>query len=431
MTEAQIAKADKLYDAGKWSQAIVAYKKCIGPRSKIADDERSRVYFCLGSAHSKLNQPDASIEWYTKRIDLNIAFYASHAYYNRGLAYRAAGKYASALADFTKASTLYVLPDDVANCYRHRSTVYRDMKLHDLESADLEMAVGLSTDSQVVDDCKKRIAEIRTLVGRPAVAAAAAVAAGPAVDQRAIADAVAAALHAEANKRKREGESESAAAAASNKRLKPNEADRDGSGNGGGGGADSVSALLQPEPVTQLSGLGVNGVSEYLRSIDSAYIKSFADKKINGATLCNLTDALLTKLGVSDEFHRLRILSDVQRERESKTQPVVSAAAGGGGGGGGGMDSKHSVGAGATPTGVLSAHELISQLLSEQAKSQSAAAAVEEAKKCVVCLDGAKAVRFAPCNHICCCEKCGLGTTLTACPLCRSPITGRDKLFFA
>ncbi len=246
----------------------------------------------------------------------------------------------------------------------------------------------------------------------------------------------AAVAEAETHKRKREQPAAAAAAAATaaappstapNKRRKPNEKESAWSGgsggsssgggsgsggSGGGGGAD-------PAPVI-LSSLDTKVVIKYVRSISTTYVKSFTKNKVNGAALCNMTDALLTELGVKNKFHRLRILSDVQREREAKSaQSAASAAAGSGGGGGG-----------ATPAGSIS-DDLISQLIAEQSKSRAAAAAAEEAKRCVVCLDGAKTVRFAPCNHVCCCAKCGLGAALKTCPMCRAPIKTREKLFFS
>ncbi len=288
MSAAALAKADKLVDEKKWSDAVAAYKKCIGPRPKITDQDRSYVYNRLGYVHGPngLNEHEALIDWYTKRIDIDPNnSVAAFSYHGRGAAHRLLGKYSLALADFNRAIALYPATqmDLLALCYRGRSRVYQDLKQYDMELADSQKCVSLSTNAELIEMRKKRIAELRDLLAPPAAPAV--------VDQKATADAVTAALDAETNKRKREADSGSIASVvsdgASNKRAKPTDSASEPKGSSVG--------EYQSAPAIQLSALTVTGLSEYLRSIDPAYIKSFAHNKINGAGLCMLDDSELTE----------------------------------------------------------------------------------------------------------------------------------------
>ncbi len=443
--------ANKSYNAKKWKQAIAGYKQCIADGLPVENNNPkelsyTHVYFRMAAAYGACHgESETAIEYYTKYIDQSSASIplVATAFYNRAELYRCRQQYDLAISDYTSAIACASPGDSQLLSTYHiaRADVYRRTGLCDMELADLEGLLNsrYRIDSKQREFCHARVVELRTLFDQKTAAEATA--------KLSLSDRNAAAKLA-ISKRKRELESESTASAAAaggdggtNKRVKPNEktngsggsgegGDDSGGGSGSGGVGGAVTAVansFQSAPAIHLSALTEIGVNDYLRStFGSVYVKAFQDNKVNGATLCTFDDADLTELGVSNRFHRRRILADAARERESK---LASSA-----GGGGGTDSKHSVaagGSGSTPTGVLFAHELVSQLLFEQSKSHAAAAALEEAKKCVVCLDASKTVRFAPCNHICCCEKCGLAAdALKACPLCRSVIATREKLFF-
>ncbi len=156
-----IKKADKLFDAKKWSGAIDMYEKCIAGGLVISAEQKSDVYFSLGfachdlydsGAEGRNANADKAVEWYSKVIALGQ--------YNetRGLAFRNRGmietkqrKYALALADYNQAVSIYIqdressTAADAAATRFERSFVYRGLGLHDLELSDLQQSISFLT----------------------------------------------------------------------------------------------------------------------------------------------------------------------------------------------------------------------------------------------------------------------------------------------
>lgn len=64
------------------------------------------------------------------------------------------------------------------------------------------------------------------------------------------------------------------------------------------------------------------------------------------------------------------------------------------------------------------------------ARDQSGVEKLHVADECVVCFDDKPNVNLEPCNHVCLCSECA-ELTITACPLCRSPIRAKHKLLKA
>ena len=46
---------------------------------------------------------------------------------------------------------------------------------------------------------------------------------------------------------------------------------------------------------------------------------------------------------------------------------------------------------------------------------------------CVVCLDKPRTIVLRPCNHMCLCEDCA--ELCPTCPIDRTPVTARDRIF--
>jgi len=57
-------------------------------------------------------------------------------------------------------------------------------------------------------------------------------------------------------------------------------------------------------------------------------------------------------------------------------------------------------------------------------------AGVEAGMECVICYERAKDTLLQPCNHICFCSDCASKLKPNICPVCRSPITSKIKIFF-
>jgi len=55
---------------------------------------------------------------------------------------------------------------------------------------------------------------------------------------------------------------------------------------------------------------------------------------------------------------------------------------------------------------------------------------VEAGMECIVCFERAKDTLLQPCNHICCCSTCAAKLSPNICPVCRSAIESKVKIFF-
>ncbi len=52
---------------------------------------------------------------------------------------------------------------------------------------------------------------------------------------------------------------------------------------------------------------------------------------------------------------------------------------------------------------------------------------LDEATKCVACLDAPRSQRLDPCGHLCLCQPCSVG--LDSCPICRATIAASTRTF--
>jgi len=59
-----------------------------------------------------------------------------------------------------------------------------------------------------------------------------------------------------------------------------------------------------------------------------------------------------------------------------------------------------------------------------------ASGAIEPGMECIVCFERAKDTLLQPCNHICCCSECASRLKPNICPVCRTAITSKSKIFF-
>jgi len=54
----------------------------------------------------------------------------------------------------------------------------------------------------------------------------------------------------------------------------------------------------------------------------------------------------------------------------------------------------------------------------------------EAGLECIVCFERPKDTLLQPCNHICCCSTCAAKLSPNICPVCRSAIESKVKIFF-
>ncbi len=74
----------------------------------------------------------------------------------------------------------------------------------------------------------------------------------------------------------------------------------------------SGGASKHPKPLDDMSEADVSDWIQSLGKPFEAYAKAFVDRNVDGTVLIQLTDSLLIKLGVSDEFHRLKIMGKIK-----------------------------------------------------------------------------------------------------------------------
>ena len=153
---------------------------------------------------------------------------------------------------------------------------------------------------------------------------------------------------------------------------------------------------------------------------------------INGAALMTITPKLLSLLGVTNELHAHRIMADVEAARSAAGLPNSTAGA---------LSSAAAAGAPTTalaassatvtPTGDALLDAVLTEAAKDKAKSAKAiaAAAAAAVPQCSICLESAANVRFDPCGHLSCCERCSANPNLIDCPHCRKRITARQKTF--
>jgi len=55
---------------------------------------------------------------------------------------------------------------------------------------------------------------------------------------------------------------------------------------------------------------------------------------------------------------------------------------------------------------------------------------INDDRLCVVCLEEEKTIIYLPCFHMCTCKECGMKDSLTKCPICRSSIDCKEKVFW-
>jgi len=61
------------------------------------------------------------------------------------------------------------------------------------------------------------------------------------------------------------------------------------------------------------------------------------------------------------------------------------------------------------------------------ASVQAAGADIDDSKLCVVCMEKAATMAMVPCGHLCACEEDA--TLLNTCPICRTPVQSRQRIF--
>lgn len=91
------------------------------------------------------------------------------------------------------------------------------------------------------------------------------------------------------------------------------------------------------------------------------------------------------------------------------------------------LDGNKEVLAKLTYSQLLSAEKQLLKALSILHEVKADSQARGEGSLCVICEERKLAVLLRPCNHVCTCEHCA--TALQSCPICRTKIASREKIF--
>jgi tetratricopeptide (TPR) repeat protein len=146
----------KLYQAGKYEEALLEYNKAIEiqPKDYAYYFNRARTYLEMGETAKAISD-------YTKVIELSPDLFLFRAYYGRGYTHFEAHQYDAAIADFNK--SISIDPKDEWSYYWRGSShewkweITGDKGEQELAIADLEKFIALSDDGYLADEMEKPI----------------------------------------------------------------------------------------------------------------------------------------------------------------------------------------------------------------------------------------------------------------------------------
>lgn len=84
-----------------------------------------------------------------------------------------------------------------------------------------------------------------------------------------------------------------------------------------------------------------------------------------------------------------------------------------------------------TPAPAPTITEIISRMNLEELTRlmEKTKDAIEEIRRCKICLSSCSVITILPCKHTCMCSNCSTNYTATTCPICRTEITDRINIY--
>lgn len=83
------------------------------------------------------------------------------------------------------------------------------------------------------------------------------------------------------------------------------------------------------------------------------------------------------------------------------------------------------------PGAIARARSLVDDIDEERVAAQGRIDAGDQTTNvCVICIDAPRDTVFLPCGHVACCHTCA-EMIRTCCPVCRSPLRSRQRVYFA
>jgi len=177
----------------------------------------------------------------------------------------------------------------------------------------------------------------------------------------------------------------------------------------------------KPEKLLQKENVLEDEIIELLQKSDaSKYASVFARHKITTYNLSDLNHDSLRQIGV----HEIGLIKNIMREIENfvaNKKKIDSFP-----------DEDY---VSVVPSAPVLPAPIESASPSAPIESPSPSAPVEDDVKeeeeieneCVICMDQQSDCVFLPCGHVCCCFKCS--TSLRTCPMCRTVITQKIRIF--
>ncbi|KAF4073112.1 hypothetical protein AMELA_G00255130 [Ameiurus melas] len=176
--------------------------------------------------------------------------------------------------------------------------------------------------------------------------------------------------------------------------------------------------LLDAKPLSlriQETGVDKDLVNLLYKLSAQHYLPVIAHHRITAEALCHMTTKDLGKLGISEVGIQKSLL---HWAREQQNSPKNSPK----------MFQEEQEPGPSTPTAPQQ-QELTPPLTPSTPLTPTAPSPLDTpgTNECVVCMEDRSLVVFLPCGHICCCQVCS--DALHSCPLCRSNISQRIRLY--
>lgn len=188
-------------------------------------------------------------------------------------------------------------------------------------------------------------------------------------------------------------------------------------------------------PLTMQS--NTRDVAEWVHAFGAEYdqyIPSFQQNGVTGESLLTvIDDGSLQALGVDQPQHRQSLLAEVDRLKSNfhrgsiieRPEPGALGSRQSSQQQPGRQSLSHVLNNIATGSSQQHQQQHV-PITSSISPSQARATASTD---CIICFSGPKTILFEPCMHLCCCLECASNISLTQCPVCRTAIQQRKRVY--
>ena len=98
----RLEAGQSLFSAGRTGEAIPVLEEGLAPQGQADGETLALLHYLLGAAHSRLEQYEAAVPWFSRAIEDGVETVLEQAVYGRGLAYFRMGRLEEAAADLDR-----------------------------------------------------------------------------------------------------------------------------------------------------------------------------------------------------------------------------------------------------------------------------------------------------------------------------------------